>query len=140
MKVENFIKGSKVEYIPIAAKFTVLETSSKDNTIRIQGEEVGDQPVWVHASMIRATDGEPLAIGREYYHIDEPNQPFVIVTKRGSCTYALLQHPSFHASKLIDIGDIGKTFFAKREDCLAARIKRIKKELAVEKSCQKRKI
>jgi len=81
-----------------------------------------------------------LKIGQVYYHIDEPNQPFEVVKQHGSCTYALLVHPSFHKSKLISEKDIGKTFFATREECLNARITRAERILENEKSFKERKI
>ena len=81
-----------------------------------------------------------LEIGQVYYHIDEPNQPFEVVKQQGSCTYALLVHPSFHKSMLIDEAKIGKTFFPTREECLDARIARAERVLENEKSFKERKI
>lgn len=54
--------------------------------------------------------------------------------------YALLPHPSFYKAKPITTKDLNKTFFETREHCLDARIKRMERDLKLEKEFKERKI
>lgn len=82
-----------------------------------------------------------MRLGNYYFHIDEPNQRYEVVRESpAGYFYAVLFHPSFKDVKYFTGEDINKTFFSKREDCLNARIERIKRNLQLEIDCKHRKI
>lgn len=82
-----------------------------------------------------------MRLGNYYFHIDEPNQKYEVIREGpAGYFYAVLFHPSFKDIKHFTKEDIDKTFFSKSEDCLDARIERIKRKLQLEIDCKNKKI
>lgn len=79
-------------------------------------------------------------LGDNFYHIDYPNSKCEVVKVMKNYAYLIIPNPSICKAFTIRTIDINKTFFEDREDCIDVRIKRIERELELEKSFKERKI
>lgn len=71
-----------------------------------------------------------------FYHIDYPNSVCEVIKVKKDYAYVLIANPSICKAFTIRTIDLNKIFFKDREDCLNARIKRLERELELEKLCK----
>ncbi len=133
--IKNFLNNNKDFYSNTLKELNLLFQAMLANKKNILNEEEIKQ-FHLIVDMINIE----IEIGKEFWHIDEPNHPYEVVKKKGNNFYALLAHPSFYNAKLITENSIGEEFFETREECLDARIKRAKRNLELEEYFKEKKI
>ena len=78
---------------------------------------------------------------KKVYCIDEPNHAYEIVREASDgYYYAILFHPSHCYIKVLTESKKNETWFDTQEECLEARIKKLERDLELEKNSRMRKL